>query len=151
MPRSRQTHQPTPHALHPRQLRYSLPNWTPRPAFSTLCRLPAGTDHAAQPSHHHEQRATRRPAGRHSPTKPMLSTASIDANQAANASGLGAGSMPAAPRPAVLRRPAPAPPSPPSRWRARACRGRQKHGFQQVSSCLARAGLRAKNYRHAHR
>ena len=119
MPRSRQTHQPTPHALHPRQLRYSLPNWTPRPAFSTLCRLPAGTDHAAQPSHHHEQRATRRPARRHSPTKPMLSTASIDANQAANAPGLGAGSMPAAPRPAVLRRPTLVPPSPPSRPRKR--------------------------------
>ena len=62
----------------------------------------------------------RRPAGHREPTEPMLSTASIDANQAANASGLGAGSMPAAPRPAVLRRPAPAPPSPPSRWRARA-------------------------------
>ena len=119
MPRSRQTHQPTPHALHPRQPRYSLPNWTPRPAFSTLCRLPAGTDHAAQPTHHHEQRAARRPAGRRSPTKPMLPTASIDANQAANAPGLGAGSMPAAPRPAVLRRPAPAPPSPPSRPRKR--------------------------------
>ena len=115
MPRSRQTHQPTPHALHPRQLRYSLPNWTPRPAFSTLCRLPAGTDHAAQPSHRHEQRAARRPAGRHSPTKPMLPTASIDANQAANASGLGAGSMPAAPRPAARRRPASRPPSSPKR------------------------------------
>ena len=98
------------HALHPRQLRYSLPNWTPRPAFSTLCRLPAGTDHAAQPSHRHEQRAARRPAGRRSPTKPMLSTASIDANQAANAPGLGARSMTAALRPAARRRPAPARP-----------------------------------------
>ena len=129
MPRSRQTHQPTPHALHPRQLRYSLPNWTPRPAFSTLCRLPAGTDHAAQPSHRHEQRAARRPAGRHSPTKPMLPTASIDANQAANAPGLGAGSIPAASRPAAPRRRAPAPPSPRSRLRKR----HQKSAVERAS------------------
>ena len=121
MPRSRQTDQPTPHALHPRQLRYSLPNWTPRPAFSTLCRLPAGTDHAAQPSHRHEQRAARRPAGRRSPTKPTLCRASIDADHPTNASHLGPGSLPATPRPAARRRPTPRPSSPRSpprkRWR----------------------------------
>ena len=41
----------------------------------------------------------------------MLLTASIDANHPVNASG----SIPAAPRPTARRRPAPAPPSPPSR------------------------------------
>ena len=119
MPRSRQTHQPTPHALHPRQLRYSLPNWTPRPAFSTLCRLPAGTDHAAQPPRAHEPRAARRPAGRRSPTKPMLPTASTDANPPGNALRLGPGSLPAAPRPTARRTPTPRPPSPASRSKKR--------------------------------
>ena len=44
----------------------------------------------------------RRPAGHREPTEPMLSAASIGANQAANASGLGAGSMSAAPRTARM-------------------------------------------------
>ena len=81
-------------------------------AYKHRSRSPAVTPPRAK-------RATRWAAGRHSPTKPMLPTASIDANQAANAPDLGAGSMPAAPRLAVLRRPAPAPPSPPSRPRKR--------------------------------
>ena len=93
----------------------TLPICTSQTAVPTPDRLPASTGHAAQPSRRHEQRAARRPAGRRSPTKPMLPTASIDANQAANAPGLGAGSIPAASRPAAPRRRAPAPPSPRSR------------------------------------
>ena len=92
---------------------------TSQTAVPTPDRLPASTGHAAQPSRRHEQRPTRRPAGRRSPTKSTLSTASIDASPAANTLRTTPESMLAAPRPAARRRPAAAPPSPRSRPRKR--------------------------------
>ena len=85
-----------------------------RPAFPTCSRLPASAHRAAQPPGAQQLDLARPRAGRRSPTKSTLSTASIDANRPANASDLGPGSLPAAPRPAARRRPAPRPPSPPS-------------------------------------
>ena len=85
-----------------------------RPAFPTWSRVLASAHRAAQPPGAQQLDLARPRAGRRSPTKSTLSTASIDANHPANAPDLGTGSLPAAPRPAARRRPAPRPPSPPS-------------------------------------
>ena len=85
-----------------------------RPAFPTWPRLLASAHHAAQPPGAQQLDLERRRAGRHSPTKSTLCTASIDAIHPTNAPHLGPGTLPAAPRPAARRRPAPRPPSPPS-------------------------------------
>ena len=85
-----------------------------RPAFPTWSRLLASAHHAAQPPGAQQLDLERRRAGRHSPTKSTLCTASIDAIHPTNAPHLGPGSLPAAPRPAARRRPAPRPPSSPS-------------------------------------
>jgi len=85
-----------------------------RPAFPTWSRVLASAHRAAQPPGAQQLDLARPRAGRRSPTKSTLSTASIDANHPANASDLGPGSLPAAPRPAACRRHASRPPSPPS-------------------------------------
>ena len=126
---SHHTHRETHRALQPRQPRFTLPISTLDPAFLTTCRLLAGTDRPAQPAHPQQPHTARAPAGRRSPTKSTLPAASIDANQAANAPGLGAGSIPAASRPAAPRRRAPAPPSPRSRLRKR----HQKSAVERAS------------------
>ena len=85
-----------------------------RPAFPTCSRLPASAHRAAQPPGAQQLDLARLRAGRHSPTKSTLCTASIDAIHPAFAPDLGTGSLPGAPRPAARRRPALRPPSPPS-------------------------------------
>ena len=85
-----------------------------RLAFPTWSRLLASAHRAAQPPGAQQLELTRPRAGRHSPTKSTLCTASIDAIHPAFAPDLGTGSLPAASRPAARRRPALRPPSPPS-------------------------------------
>ena len=126
----------------PTQPGFAQPHSSPRPAFSSTCRLPAGTEHAAQPTRHQQPHLARAPAGRHSPTKPTLQRASIDATRQSNASHLGPGTPPAAPRPAARRRPSawsPTPASrpgkrrqnPPSRQNQRAATPRTHTGWKQ--------------------
>ena len=50
------------------QPRSAQPHSSQRPAFSTACRLPAGTHGAAQPARRQQPRTARAPAGRRSPT-----------------------------------------------------------------------------------
>ena len=52
---------------------------TLRPTFSATYRLLAGTHDAAHPTRHQQPHLSRAPAGHHSPTKPTLQRASIDA------------------------------------------------------------------------
>ena len=52
----------------PTQPGFAQPHNSPRPAFSTACRLPAGTQRAARPTRHQQPQLARAPAGRHSPT-----------------------------------------------------------------------------------
>ena len=125
----RQTHDAAHQALRPRRPRFPLPYRTPGAAFLAYFRLPGGPHHAAPPTRRHNLSCAHPWVGRRSRTKSTLQGASIDANQAANAPGLGAGSIPAASRPAAPRRRAPAPPSPRSRLRKR----HQKSAVERAS------------------
>ena len=94
---------------------FAQPHNSLRPAFSTTCRLPAGTHAAAQPTRRQQPPTARAPAGHRSPTKPTLCTASKDANHPTNTPRLGPGSLPTVRRPAARRRPITRPPSSRSR------------------------------------
>ena len=120
MPSGTQTHEATHQALRPRRPRVALPYHTLGAAFLAYSRLPHSTDRPAPPTRHHDQSTTRPRAGRHSPTKPTLCMASIDATRQPNAPRFGPGSVPAVPRPAARRRPTPWLPSPRSPPRKRA-------------------------------
>ena len=98
----------------PTQPSFAQPHSSPRTAFSTAYRLPAGTHGAAQPTPRQQPQLARAPAGHHSATKPTLCTASKDANHPTNTPCLGPGSLPTVRRPATRRRPAPRPASPAS-------------------------------------
>ena len=52
----------------PTQPGFFQPHSSPRPAFSSTCRLPASTQRAAQPTHRQQPQLARAPAGHRSPT-----------------------------------------------------------------------------------
>ena len=52
----------------PTQSGFAQPHSSPRPAFSSTCRLPASTHGAAQPPRHQQPQLARAPAGHRSPT-----------------------------------------------------------------------------------
>ena len=52
----------------PTQPGFAQPHSSPRPAFSSTCRLPASTHGAAQPPRHRQPQLARAPAGHRSPT-----------------------------------------------------------------------------------
>ena len=52
----------------PTQPGFAQPHSSPRPALSTICRLPAGTHRAAQPPRRQQPQLARAPAGHRSPT-----------------------------------------------------------------------------------